>query len=61
MTEDKTKKKRKNRRKHSLYSMEGHIVIGLVASVSEKVVYKTKLWYIRLGHMSEKGLIELQK
>lgn len=41
--------------------MEGHIVIGLVASVSEKVVYKTKLWYIRLGHMSEKGLIELQK
>lgn len=41
--------------------MEGHIVIGLVASVSEKVVYKTKPWYIRLGHMSEKGLIELQK
>ena len=47
-------------KKNGLYSLEGDIVIGSTTSISEKLVSKTELWHMRLGHVSEKGLIKLE-
>ena len=43
------------------YVLDGEAIIGLssVSIGSEK--YKTKLWHLRLGHMSVEGLMELKK
>ncbi|GAV58760.1 gag_pre-integrs domain-containing protein [Cephalotus follicularis] len=46
----------------SLYKLHGSTVIGSVtisSSVSDS--YDTKLWHMRLGHMSEKGMNNLSK
>lgn len=46
-------------RRNGLYVLVGTIpILGVIASVSSD---KTKLWHIRLAHMSEKGLRELHK
>ena len=39
----------------------GKIVIGKVAYADNQTVDKTRLWHMRLGHVSEKGLQELRK
>ena len=48
-------------KKNGLYSVEGSVVTSSVASVSNKVQSKSELWHKRLGHVSERGLIELGK
>ena len=46
-------------RKHGLYSLEGGVVAGSVASVSVRDMSRIELWHRRLGHVSERGLVEL--
>ena len=41
--------------------LEGTTVTGLVSVSSTSSVDKTKLWHLRLGHMSLRGLKELSK
>jgi len=48
-------------RKHGLYSLEGGVVAGSVASVSVRDMSRIELWHRRLGHVSERGLMELCK
>ena len=51
----------KGERINGLYSLLGKTVIGTVSNVSSNVTDKASLWHKRLGHVSEKGLIELGK
>lgn len=44
-------------RKGNLYILEGDTVVGHAAVV--ETTDDTKLWHMRLGHMSDRGLIEL--
>lgn len=47
--------------KNDLYVLKGVVVSELV-SIAERIVYSsTKLWDKRLGHVSEKDLVELDK
>ena len=41
------------------YSVDGEVVIGSTATATGRVLSKTELWHMRLGHVSEKRLIEL--
>ncbi|KAH9754460.1 hypothetical protein KPL71_015451 [Citrus sinensis] len=50
----------KGNKNNGLYVLNGQTVIG-EASVTESGEDKSKLWHLRLGHMSEKGLKELEK
>lgn len=48
-------------RKNGVYILDGEVISG-VADVSIKHTEdKTRLWHLRLGHMSERGLKELAK
>ena len=51
----------KGRRSNGLYILEESIVIRHVSIASQTMEDKSKLWHLRLGHISEKGLIELEK
>ena len=46
----------------SLNALEGSIIFGST-NISTNTVsdYETKLWYLRLGHMGERGMFELSK
>lgn len=48
-------------RKNDLHALEGAIVSGSVSTTEEIVLSKTKIWYRRLGQVSEKDLVEFQK
>ena len=48
-------------RKHDLYSLEGKVVAGLIASGFVRDMSRIELWHRRLGHVSERGLVELSK
>ncbi|KAH9706111.1 hypothetical protein KPL70_012113 [Citrus sinensis] len=50
----------KGNKNNGLYVMNGQTVIG-EASITESSEDKSKLWHLRLGHISEKGLKELEK
>ena len=41
--------------------MDGEVVIGYAGLAIGRVLSKIELWHMRLGHVSEKGLIELAK
>lgn len=45
-------------KKKGLYSLDGDVVIGTTTSAFEKLSQKTEIWHKRLGHVSERGLIE---
>lgn len=45
---------------NELYVLEGETIVGYVDSTKEHVD-KTRLWHLRLGHVSEIGLTELSK
>ena len=47
--------------KNGLYTLIGQTVIGKVSTMLKEDVRTTKLWHQRLGHISHKGLQELQK
>ena len=51
----------KGTRKNDLYVLEGTTVTGLVSVSSSSSVDKTRLWHLRLRHMSMRGLKELSK
>ena len=44
----------------NIYKLLGSIVVGGIASVESESDY-TILWHMRLGHMSERGMLELHK
>ncbi|WVZ11552.1 hypothetical protein V8G54_016082 [Vigna mungo] len=50
----------KGRRRNDLYILEGSTVIGHV-SVASGTENTARLWHLRMGHISEKGLEELEK
>ena len=43
-----------------LYVLEGSTIIG-DAAITSSELDKTTLWHLRLGYMSENGLVELSK
>ncbi|OAE22245.1 hypothetical protein AXG93_412s1350 [Marchantia polymorpha subsp. ruderalis] len=47
----------------TLYVLQGSAITGLVGIVSAKIqeADQTRLWHMRLGHMSERGMQELHK
>ena len=47
--------------KNGLYMLHGETVIGLAAAATITELQRAKLWHLRLGHMSERGMLELQK
>lgn len=51
----------KGNRKNGLYVLKGCAVTGISSSVSKTNVSKSSLWHQRLGHISERGLQELEK
>ncbi|KAH9648891.1 hypothetical protein KPL70_025781 [Citrus sinensis] len=48
-------------RKNGLYVLEGTTVTRMVSVSSSSSVDKTRLWHLRLGHMSLRGLKKLSK
>src|ERR1044072_4008907 len=48
-------------KKQDLYTLEAEVVSGLTNVTSTKPLSKTEIWHMRLGHISEKGLVELGK
>lgn len=48
-------------KQNGLYEIKGSVVLDLATLVSLKVKDQTTLWYRRLAHISEKGLMILKK
>ena len=46
----------KGERVRNLYSMIGSVIVGDASTTATEKGDTTKLWHMRLGHMSEKGL-----
>ena len=46
---------------NGLYILDGRTIIGSVSNVQNQYISKTRMWHMRLGHISEKGLQELSK
>lgn len=46
---------------NGIYSLLGSTVIGGISNVTSADMDKAKLWHMRLGHVSERGLQELSK
>ena len=52
----------KGLRKYGLYSIEAEAPQDpVVAITSDSTATNTELWHMRLGHVSERGLLELSK
>lgn len=48
-------------KKQDLYTLEVKVVSGSADVASIKPLSKTKFWHMRLGNVSERGLVELGK
>ena len=46
---------------NGLFILEGSTIVGHASVASNTLIDKTKLWHLRLGHVSERGLHELEK
>jgi len=46
---------------HGLYILEGSTIIAHASVASVDTLDITKLWHLRLGHVNERGLVELAK
>ena len=42
-----------------LYILDGRIIVGNVSNVQKQCINKTRMWHMRLRHISERGLQEL--
>ncbi|KAK0579981.1 hypothetical protein LWI29_034466 [Acer saccharum] len=51
----------KGDKKNGLYVLRGEVVTNEVACIASKISDKGSLWHVRLGHMSERGVLELSK
>lgn len=50
----------KGRKINGLYVLNGQTTVRQ-ASVTNSSEYRSKVWHLRLGHMSERALKEIQK
>src|ERR1051325_1014105 len=48
-------------KRQGLYTLEGEVVSDATKFVSMKPFSKKEIWHMRLGHVSERGLVELGK
>ena len=48
-------------KENGLYILQGHTVLGVVATAFGSDIQKAQLWHQRLAHVSERGLQELEK
>ena len=52
----------KGKKINGLYTFQGSTIIGAVAiSTSKLIIETTRLWHMRIGHMSERNLLILSK
>nr|KYP49222.1 hypothetical protein KK1_029061 [Cajanus cajan] len=51
----------KGTKSNGMYILDGYIVTAQASIMSQTLYDKTKLWHLRLGHVSEKGLVKLGK
>ncbi|XP_047177902.1 uncharacterized mitochondrial protein AtMg00300-like [Vigna umbellata] len=51
----------KGRKSNGLYILEGSTVIAHASGASQTIEDKTRLWHLRMSHISEKDLKELEK
>lgn len=47
--------------KNGIYSLIGSIVIGDSSSITQSEMDTSRLWHMRLDHVSERGLQDLSK
>lgn len=47
--------------KNGLYLLVGRTVMGEVSFIQDQNLDKVKMWHLRLGHIGQKGLDELEK
>ena len=48
-------------KKQGLYTLEAEVASGSVDAASTKPLSNTEIWHMRLGHVSERGMVELRK
>lgn len=48
-------------RKNGMYSLQGSTVVGTTTAIIKPETSIANLWHMILGHVSERGLIELSK
>ena len=51
----------KSSRKNRVFILDGDVVNGEAGVSSADTIDKIKIWHLRLGHIGEKGLKELEK
>lgn len=51
----------KGTRRNDVYILDREVIVGEFGVSIDNNIDKTKLWHLRLGHMSERGLKELEK
>jgi len=47
--------------RNDMYDLKGIVVFGSTSTIEKTFLSKIKIWHRRLGHISKKGLVELEK